>query len=102
MQRKPVLESSRPGGTVTVDVTWGWAHDINDPLGVITANVDYLFDQLQGGPRGLQDLKESLEEVRAAAGRIRDVVRRMTAHLPTGLPAESTAQGRAAAETRTP
>ena len=51
----------------------GVAHEINNPLACILANVGAALEDLEGGaPR--DDLRETLEDVQLAARRVRDIV----------------------------
>jgi PAS domain S-box-containing protein len=60
----------------------GMAHEINNPLSIVTANLEYLRETLRGGPHGqplvdpdgLEPLDEVVADSRAAALRIRDIV----------------------------
>ncbi|MCC6751092.1 MAG: response regulator [Deltaproteobacteria bacterium] len=58
----------------------GVAHEINNPLSAVTANVDVAVQELTEEPRGgrveqLQNAVEALRDVQVAALRIRDIVR---------------------------
>lgn len=52
-----------------------FAHQINNPLAVIFANLDYAIEKLESSPE-LAEAAEALREALEAAGRIRDLVSR--------------------------
>jgi PAS domain S-box-containing protein len=59
----------------------GVAHEINNPLASVIANLDYSvrdidqFEARPGSPISVNDLKEALDEAREAAGRVRTIAR---------------------------
>jgi CheY-like chemotaxis protein len=106
MKKPPPSDESAPES-----LTASWAAEINSPLAVIVANVDYVVERLRSGQPSLEacvhDAREPLDEVRAAAHRIRDVVRHMVSNLPTLRPVADEAKSagsppRARGEKRVP
>ncbi len=64
-------------GTIAV-LAAGVAHEINNPLAVVVANLDYLAEELAVPgdlTARLPDLRESIAEARAGADRVRKVMR---------------------------
>src|SRR5919106_1043899 len=59
----------------------GVAHEINNPLSSVMANVDYALRDIQefevkpGGPITVEDMREALADAREAAERVRTIVR---------------------------
>ena len=56
----------------------GIAHEINNPLAYVTANVDHVREALAGGHGGGADARMALEEAAEGAKRIAAIVREMT------------------------
>ncbi len=85
MKKPPPIENGAPDGSSP-----SWVSELNNPLAVIVANVEYATERLASGQPSLQacvqDVREPLGEIRAAAERIRDVVRHMVAALPAFPP----------------
>lgn len=82
MKNKPLKEE----GVADRGPTASYAHEINNPLAVIVANLDYVVERLGSGQPNLEtcvrDVRPPLDAIRAAADRIRFVVRHMVANLP--------------------
>ena len=56
----------------------GVAHEINNPLAAVLANLDYMESELAkipNGPQGLEEIVEPLRDARFAADRVRQIVR---------------------------
>jgi nitrogen-specific signal transduction histidine kinase len=55
----------------------GVAHEINNPLAAVIANIELALDDIRGLeiPKGKQELLEELEDAREAAHRVRQIVR---------------------------
>jgi signal transduction histidine kinase len=55
----------------------GVAHEINNPLAAVIANLELALDDIKGLdiPKGKQELLEELEDAREAAHRVRQIVR---------------------------
>jgi signal transduction histidine kinase len=64
----------------------GVAHEINNPLAYVLANLDFLRSRL-ATPGADADLSEALEEARSGAERVRDVVRGLSAFSRPGTSA---------------
>ncbi len=92
MKKPSQVEDSAPES----GATYSWVSEINNPLAVIVANVEDVAERLASEEPDLrarvQEVREPLDEIRAAANRIRDVVRHMVANLPT-LPPPAGAAG---------
>ena len=57
----------------------GVAHEINNPLGAVLANLTFAEDAAEGdGGISSAELREALEEARVAAERVREIVRDLT------------------------
>jgi PAS domain S-box-containing protein len=53
----------------------GVAHEVNNPLSYVLANVDYALSRLDQLPEGLPELRKALEDARGGATRVGQIVR---------------------------
>jgi two-component system sensor histidine kinase PhcS len=56
----------------------GVAHEVNNPLAFIQANLRFLLEELPRGERSLGDCMEALEETQAGVARIQQIVQDLT------------------------
>ncbi len=53
----------------------GVAHEVNNPLSYVTANVDFVLSHLDPFPADLVELRRALEDARGGAARVAQIVR---------------------------
>lgn len=73
--RAQVMVSDRMASVGTLAA--GVAHEINNPLAVVVANVEFLLAELESLTGSSPDAYDALRDVKAAADRVRDIVRDM-------------------------
>jgi PAS domain S-box-containing protein len=72
--QESVLLADRLAATGTMAA--GMAHEINNPMTAVIANLDYVIEESTEGRAAISgDLREALRDARDAAGRVRDLVR---------------------------